>query len=384
MFQKHIVEFRGADLKDPPQLFLEYISQGSLDRYNGLSEFESTQILCQLSSALEYLQNQNPSIAHRDIKPENILVVERTVNGIYVKFAGFGLSKAANTLKTCCGTPHWLAPEVYLNNEYSAAVDVWSLGAVVASLVCGLPRKRSELEQDHGKWTRAMKNHFKYEQARRDSQLLSVILDNMLLEDPDERSSIDYVHDEALKILAKFVKDKTDSDDGEVPSTSKPSIPSIQSTMASEKASTFRLDACSVLDDSRAPIRATVEDHNTGIKNDNVATRTVFEEDWEPQTASNPKAQVSQVDCKSLSPDSTVEECLWLPRDIKYVSKATEASNGESQNGRSQSIRKRSGPKLTSHQHVDPSPTGPLSANHQRPVSNGSPNLKKSKRTHNM
>ena len=108
--------------------------------------WKSTQILCQLSSVLEYLHNQNPSIGHRDIKPENILVVERTADGILVKFGDFGLSKAADTLKTCCGTARFAAPEIYLkmadaegaaNNTYSVAVDIWSLGVVVASLMCG-------------------------------------------------------------------------------------------------------------------------------------------------------------------------------------------------------------------------------------------------------
>lgn len=106
-------------------------------------------MLCQLSSALEYLHNRNPSIGHRDIKPENILVVHRRgADGIYVKFADFGLSKAADILKTCCGTLLWAAPEIYTKvadpvgaaeDTYSVAVDIWSLGAVVASLECGLP-----------------------------------------------------------------------------------------------------------------------------------------------------------------------------------------------------------------------------------------------------
>ncbi|MCJ1423372.1 hypothetical protein MMC29_001255 [Sticta canariensis] len=114
--------------------------------YTNLSTLVSTHILCQSSSALEYLHNQNPSIAHRDIKPENILVVERGTDGIYVKFADFGLFKAADTLKTFRGTLLWAAPEIYLKaadpigaakDTYSVAVDIWSLGVFVASLECG-------------------------------------------------------------------------------------------------------------------------------------------------------------------------------------------------------------------------------------------------------
>ena len=55
------------------------------NKYTKLSILESTQVVYQLSSALEYLHNRNPSIGHRDIKPENILVERRGADGIYVK-----------------------------------------------------------------------------------------------------------------------------------------------------------------------------------------------------------------------------------------------------------------------------------------------------------
>ena len=116
-----------------PQLEFEYIPGGSLDSYINLSTLESTHILCQLSSALEDLHNRSPSIAHRDIKPENILVVERGTDGIYVKFADFGLSKAADTLKTFCGTLLWAAPKIYLKaaDSIGAAKDTYSVAVEI-------------------------------------------------------------------------------------------------------------------------------------------------------------------------------------------------------------------------------------------------------------
>ena len=120
-------------------------------------------MLYQLSSALEYLYNRNPSIGHRNIKPENILVKIREADGIYIKFVDFGLSKAADVLKTCCGTPLWAAPEIYLKlanptgakeDTYSVAVDNWSLGLVVASLECGLPDYEGQDRTDAVAWIR--------------------------------------------------------------------------------------------------------------------------------------------------------------------------------------------------------------------------------------
>ena len=76
------------------------------------------------------------------------LVVKRGDDGINIKFADFSLSKAADILQTFCRTLKWAAPEIYLkaadqigttNETYSAAVDIWSLGAVIADLECGLP-----------------------------------------------------------------------------------------------------------------------------------------------------------------------------------------------------------------------------------------------------
>ncbi|KAM0739885.1 hypothetical protein ACQRIT_005069 [Beauveria bassiana] len=83
----------------------EYIPGGSLTSKDKLSEHHGAQVLSQLSSALDYLHTMNPPISHRDIKPENILVVERTVDNIYVKFGDFGLSKESEQLMTNCGTP---------------------------------------------------------------------------------------------------------------------------------------------------------------------------------------------------------------------------------------------------------------------------------------
>ncbi|OAR01256.1 hypothetical protein LLEC1_07404 [Akanthomyces lecanii] len=177
-----------------PQLRLEYIPRGSLAEHKDLSEIESAKILCQLSSAVEYLHNRNLSIVHRDIKPENILVAERTQKNIHVKFADFGLSKASNILKTYCGTPLWAAPELYLKaadlkatkgDTYTPAIDIWSLGVVIASFLCGLPTYTEEYNDQNS--------------------LLWLVIDSMLCKDPDTRSSADYIHDEARKIVGSMV-----------------------------------------------------------------------------------------------------------------------------------------------------------------------------------
>uniref|UniRef100_A0A0K0CT77 Protein kinase domain-containing protein n=1 Tax=Angiostrongylus cantonensis TaxID=6313 RepID=A0A0K0CT77_ANGCA len=81
-------------------------------------------------------------ITHRDIKPENILCMTKDDYTI-VKLADFGLAKGGDTstMKTFCGTPAYMAPEMIDNDNlaYNPRVDMWSLGVVLFTGICGYP-----------------------------------------------------------------------------------------------------------------------------------------------------------------------------------------------------------------------------------------------------
>jgi serine/threonine protein kinase len=76
---------------------------------------------------------------HRDIKLENILVKQNkssfASNDFEFKLADLGQAKlhsGKNLLKqTTCGTPLYMAPEVYFNEPYNGKADVWSLGTML-------------------------------------------------------------------------------------------------------------------------------------------------------------------------------------------------------------------------------------------------------------
>jgi serine/threonine-protein kinase Chk2 len=72
------------------------------------TEDEARHVFEQLLRAIQYLHSNN--ICHRDIKPENVLL-----EGDVVKLTDFGFSRVvgeAEMMKTMCGTPCYLAPEV--------------------------------------------------------------------------------------------------------------------------------------------------------------------------------------------------------------------------------------------------------------------------------
>ncbi|KAG1739300.1 kinase-like domain-containing protein [Suillus lakei] len=118
-------------------LVLEFVDGGDLLDYilreGGLKEQLAVHITAQVCDALAYIHSKG--IAHRDLKPENVLLT--TENPPTVKVADFGLAKVVDSvtfLRTMCGTPAYLAPEVVTqqNQEgYDHLVDSWSVGVIV-------------------------------------------------------------------------------------------------------------------------------------------------------------------------------------------------------------------------------------------------------------
>ncbi|KAJ0077897.1 hypothetical protein Patl1_36901 [Pistacia atlantica] len=138
---ENIVQYFGTDKDDKMlYIFLELVTKGSLanlyQKYN-LRDSQVSAYTRQILSGLKYLHEQN--VVHRDIKCANILV---DASGS-VKLADFGLAKATkmNDVKSCKGTPFWMAPEVVnlKNRGYGLAADIWSLGCTVLEMLTRQP-----------------------------------------------------------------------------------------------------------------------------------------------------------------------------------------------------------------------------------------------------
>lgn len=81
------------------------------------------------------------------MKPENLLYLTRDPTSEIV-LADFGIAKMLDTpgevLTTMAGSFGYAAPEVMLKQGHGKAVDMWSLGVITYTLLCGYSPFRSE------------------------------------------------------------------------------------------------------------------------------------------------------------------------------------------------------------------------------------------------
>mmetsp|Transcript_2785 Transcript_2785/g.4197 ORF Transcript_2785/g.4197 Transcript_2785/m.4197 type:complete len:808 (-) Transcript_2785:541-2964(-) len=124
-------------------LALEYCAGGDLQkyikRYSRIEERVARRFLYQLAQGLKFLHQKN--IIHRDIKPQNLLMTDTTTQAI-IKYADFGFARhlqEAAMAQTPCGTPFYMAPEIFEMQEYDAKADLWSVGCVLYEMLVGLP-----------------------------------------------------------------------------------------------------------------------------------------------------------------------------------------------------------------------------------------------------
>ncbi|KAJ3272816.1 hypothetical protein HDV01_005244 [Terramyces sp. JEL0728] len=119
------------DLATGGELFDRILSKGSY------GEKDAAKIVSQILSALNYLHDMD--IVHRDLKPENLLF-RTDAEDAELLLADFGLSRVVHQnefLKTSCGTPHYVAPEILKESGHGKPVDMWSVGVISYVLLCG-------------------------------------------------------------------------------------------------------------------------------------------------------------------------------------------------------------------------------------------------------
>lgn len=104
-----------------------------------LNTIRATEIAARIAAGLAAAHRSG--IVHRDLKPDNVLL---TVTGV-PKIVDFGLAKKVRSKsatsqaegRSLCGTPLYMAPELFLGTEATPASDIYALGITYYRMLCG-------------------------------------------------------------------------------------------------------------------------------------------------------------------------------------------------------------------------------------------------------
>ncbi len=189
----HIVEIYDYGIEKGNQYFImEYIDGPTLEyigtNFNkkGLPQKFCASVICQAAEGLAAAENQN--IVHRDIKPSNLMF---TTNGI-LKIADFGIAKLGNVSQvthagTVVGTPHFISPEQYNDEQPSPASDLWALGVIFYYCLAGkLPFQGENLSEIINKVCNKEHQSLMSELVEIDPEL-SALVDLLLKKKPEQR-----------------------------------------------------------------------------------------------------------------------------------------------------------------------------------------------------
>jgi len=114
-------------------------------------ENDAAELVRIIMKAVKYIHDGG--IVHRDLKPENLLFRSKKEDAD-IMIADFGLSRVIEEeklqlLTEICGTPGYMAPEIFKKTGHGKPVDVWAMGVITYFLLCGYtPFDRDTQQQE--------------------------------------------------------------------------------------------------------------------------------------------------------------------------------------------------------------------------------------------
>ncbi|EFN51045.1 hypothetical protein CHLNCDRAFT_37582, partial [Chlorella variabilis] len=139
-------------------LIMELLRGGELldavNTHGPFSEEDARTIFLQLMRGVQYLHSVG--VVHRDLKLDNLLLAKKGDISC-LKIADFGVAMKGspavlNSMRTVCGSPQYIAPEVICAGKkrdaastdadldgYGPACDLWSCGVILFMLLGGYP-----------------------------------------------------------------------------------------------------------------------------------------------------------------------------------------------------------------------------------------------------
>jgi len=188
-----------------PHVIMEYIAGESLAeilrREGRVDPAEAARLMAGICAALTMAHARG--ILHRDIKPANILVDHRGE----AKLADFGIARLTGREEAALtrtgefiGTIHYLAPEIALGHDATAASDMYAVGATLFTLVEG----RAPLDSGRDEATAAQLVRLVSEPTRVPRQagplqeLIVALLDREPQHRPDAQTTSSWLSEVAL------------------------------------------------------------------------------------------------------------------------------------------------------------------------------------------
>jgi serine/threonine protein kinase len=170
-------------------MIMEYVNGGTLhDRvelHQRLSERETCKYTRQLLSAVHHMHAAG--VVHRDIKLENIMLTEDD-NVVMIDFGYSSTYTRDSLLYRCCGSPHFVAPEIVQNKPYNGCqVDIWSLGICIYAMHAGyFPFNASAMKDLQHQVV-----HQRIRYPLHFSRGLKRFLNGLLCKDPQQRKTLE-------------------------------------------------------------------------------------------------------------------------------------------------------------------------------------------------
>lgn len=129
------------------QNLYEYLK---FNKFRPLSLLEIRPIAQQVLTALSKLKTLG--LIHADLKPENIMLVNPTSGNLRYRVKVIDFGSACHSSKAVQNTylqsRYYRAPEILLGLPFDEAIDMWSLGCVLAELFLGWPLYPGSSEYD--------------------------------------------------------------------------------------------------------------------------------------------------------------------------------------------------------------------------------------------
>jgi len=129
----NILQLLGVSLEPKPLLIMELMACSLYDMIHDSKETfpwpTRLQYALDITSGLTYLHSVN--LLHRDLKSMNVLISHDKQTA---KLCDFGMTRlkldnsSIQTQRYFCGTPQWMAPELFNNEKPDKSTDIYALG----------------------------------------------------------------------------------------------------------------------------------------------------------------------------------------------------------------------------------------------------------------